>query len=80
MRLVAGGTSVKLVTVGVVLGAGLGSGFAPLLRSQFFGVGGVDLATVAGVATCFALVASVAVGVPTGRALRIDPAEVLRVE
>ena len=80
MRLVAGGTSVKLVAVGVVLGAGLGSGFAPLLRSQFFGAGGVDLATVAGVATCFALVASVAVGVPTGRALRIDPAEVLRVE
>jgi len=80
MRLVAGGTSVKLVTVGVILGAGLGSGLAPWLQSQLSGAGGVDLATVAGVTASLALVASVAVGVPAARALRIDPAEVLRVE
>ena len=80
VRLVAGGTSVKLVAAGVVLGAGLGSGFAPLLQAQFSGAGGVDLLTLAGAAACLALVASVAIGVPAARALRIDPAEVLRVE
>ena len=79
VRLVAGGTSVKLVAAGVVLGAGLGSGLAPLLQAQFSGAGGVDLVTLAGAAACLALVASVAVGVPAARALRIDPAEVLRV-
>ena len=80
IRLVAGGTSVKLVAAGVVLGAGLGSGLAPLLQAQFSGAGGVDLVTLAGAAACLALVASVAIGVPAARALRIDPAEVLRVE
>ena len=80
VRLVAAGTSVKLVAAGVVLGAGLGSGLAPLLQAQFSGAGGVDLVTLAGAAACLALVASVAVGVPAARALNIDPAEVLRVE
>ena len=79
VRLVAGGTSVKLVAAGVVLGAGLGSGLAPLLQAQFSGAGGVDLVTLAGAAACLALVASVAIGVPAARALKIDPAEVLRV-
>ncbi len=79
VRLVAGGTSVKLVAAGVVLGAGLGSGLAPLLQAQFSGAGGVDLVTLVGAAACLALVASVAIGVPAARALRIDPAEVLRV-
>ena len=79
VRLVAGGTSVKLVAAGVVLGAGLGSGLAPLLQAQFSGAGGVDLVTLAGAAACLALVASLAIGVPAARALRIDPAEVLRV-
>ena len=79
VRLVAGGTSVKLVVAGVVLGAGLGSGLAPLLQTQFSGAGGVDLVTLAGAAACLALVASVAIGVPAARALKIDPAEVLRV-
>ena len=79
VRLVAGGTSVKLVAAGVVLGAGLGSGLAPLLQAQFSGAGGVDLVTLAGAAACLALVASVAVGVPAARAVKIDPAEVLRV-
>ena len=80
IRLVAGGTSVKLVAAGVVLGAGLGSGLAPLLQSQFAGGEGVDLVTLAGVTACLALVASIGVGVPAARALRIHPAEVLRVE
>ena len=79
VRLVAGGTSVKLVAAGVVLGAGLGSGLAPLLQAQFSGAGGVDLVTLAGAAACLALVACVAIGVPAARALKIDPAEVLRV-
>ena len=79
VRLVAGGTSVKLVTVGVLVGAGLGSGVAPSLQEQFSGAGGVDLVTLAGVAACLALVASVAIGVPAARALRIDPADALRV-
>ena len=78
VRLVAGGTSVKLVAAGVVLGAGLGSGLAPLLQAQFSGAGGVDLVTLAGAAACLALAASVAIGVPAARALKIDPAEVLR--
>ena len=61
IRLIAGGTSVKLVTVGVVVGAGLGRGLAPLLQSQFSGGGGVDLVTLVGVVVCLTLVASVAV-------------------
>ncbi len=80
IRLVAGSTSMKLVTVGVVVGAGLGSGVSPLLQSQFSRTQGVDPLALAGVAACLALVASVAVGLPVARALRIDPAEVLRVE
>ena len=80
LRLVAGSASVKLVTVGVVVGAGLGSGVSPLLQSQFSRAGGVDPVALAGAAACLALVASVAVGLPVARALRIDPAEVLRVE
>ncbi len=80
IRLVAGSASVKLVTVGVVVGAGLGSGVSPLLQSQFSRAGGVDPVALAGAAACLALVASVAVGLPVSRALRIDPAEVLRVE
>ena len=79
VRLVAGGMSVKLVTGGVLVGAGLGSGVAPLLQAQFSGAGGVDLVTLAGVAACLVLVASVAIGVPAARALRIDPADALRV-
>ena len=79
IRLVAGGASVKLVAAGVVVGAGLGSGIAPVLQSQLSGAGGVDLVTLAGVAVCLALVASVAIGVPAARALKVAPAEVLRV-
>ena len=79
VRLVAGGTSVKLVTLGVVVGAGVGSGVAPLLQAQFSDAGGVDLVTLAGVTVCLALVAFVAIGVPAARALRIDPADALRV-
>ena len=79
IRLVAGGASVKLVAAGVVVGAGLGSGIAPVLQSQLSGAGGVDVVTLAGVAVCLALVASVAIGVPAARALRVAPAEVLRV-
>ena len=78
VRLVAGGTSVKLVTLGVVVGAGVGTGVAPLLQAQFSGAGGVDLVTLAGVTACLALVAFVAIGVPAARALRIDPADALR--
>ncbi len=80
IRLVAGSTSVKLVTVGVVVGAGLGSGVSPLLQSQFSRAQGVDPLVLAGTAACLALVASVAVGLPVARAFRSDPAEVLRVE
>ena len=80
IRLVAGSTSVKLVTVGIVVGAALGSGVSPLLQSQFSRASGVDPVALAGVAACLALVASVAVGLPVARALRIDPAEVLRVD
>ena len=80
IRLVAGSTSVKLATVGVVVGAALGSGVSPLLQAQFSRAGGVDPVALAGAAACLALVASVAVGLPVARALRIDPAEVLRVE
>ena len=80
LRLVAGSTSVKLATVGVVVGAGLGSGVSPLLQAQFSRADGVDPVALAGAAACLALVASVAVGLPVARALRIDPAEVLRVE
>ena len=79
IRLVAGSTSVKLVTVGVVVGAALGSGVSPLLQAQFSRADGVDPVALAGAAACLALVASVAVGLPVARALRIDPAEVLRV-
>ena len=51
---------------------------AVLLQAQFSGAGGVDLVTLAGAAACLALGASVAIGVPAARALRIDPADALR--
>ena len=80
LRLVAGSTSVKLVAVGVIVGTGLGSGVSPLLQAQFSRAGGVEPVVLVWVAACLVLVASVAVGLPTARALRIDPAAVLRVE
>ena len=53
---------------------------SPLLQSQFSRTSGVDPVALAGAGACLALVAFVAVGLPVARALRIDPAEVLRVE
>ena len=80
VRLVAGGAGVRLVTVGVIAGAALGSGVSPLLQAQFSRDAGLDPLAFVAVALCLALVAAVAVGLPAARALGIDPAEVLRTE
>ena len=80
VRLVAGGAGVKLVTVGVIAGAALGSGVSPPLQAQFSRAAGVDPLAFVAVALCLALAAAVAVGLPAARALGIDPAEVLRTE
>ena len=65
-----GRTSVKLVAVGVAVGAGLGSGVAPLLQSQFSGTVVVDLVTLVEVAVCLAPVAAVAISTRRSRSPR----------
>ncbi len=71
MSLVAWGTAVGLA------GAFVG---ARLMRSWLFGVGSADPVTISTVSLSLVLVALVACLVPTLRAIRLDPAEVMKAE
>jgi ABC-type antimicrobial peptide transport system permease subunit len=67
-----------LVTIGVVLGAGLSIWAARFAAPLVFGVQPRDPTTLAGAAAVLAAIGAFAGWVPARRASRIDPAQVLR--
>jgi putative ABC transport system permease protein len=79
MRLVLG-DGLKLVVLGLVLGA-IGAGLASeILASQLYEVGRLDPAVFIGVALVLLLTGALACFLPARRATRVNPTEVLRAE
>ena len=74
------GRGMSLVAVGIVIGLGGAMAGARLLQSWLFGVGSADLLTFCVVTCTLAVVALVACLLPTLRATRLDPAEVMKAE
>ncbi len=70
----------RLVGVGLVLGAGVTLGVGPVLRRFLSGVGALDGWSYAGATGMLLAVATAASWLPALRASRVDPAEVMRVE
>jgi len=69
-----------LVSGGILIGAVAALAQARLLRGLLFGVSATDAATFSGVAALLLLIATLATIVPSIRAVRIDPASVMRQE
>jgi putative ABC transport system permease protein len=69
-----------LVGLGLSIGIAGGLAGARLIESALFGVGTADPVTFFGVSLCLVSVAMVACIVPTLRAIRLDPAEVMKAE
>ena len=69
-----------LVALGLGLGLAAAAGATRLIRQLLFGVGALDPAVYAGVATTFAIVAALACLGPSLRASRIDPLVAFRAE
>lgn len=72
------GRALRLVAVGIVLGAAAAAGLSRLIVSLLFGVRPGDPVTYAFVALLLAAVGAAAVAVPAIRAMRVDPAACLR--
>ena len=66
--------------VGLTLGIGGAVAAAGILRNVVLGATELDVSTVAATALLYVIIVSLAVGVPAIRALRIQPAGVLRAE
>ena len=74
------GEGVRVTAAGVLAGLLLAGVIGRFLGSMLFGVSPLDPATYAGIAGLLVLVAWFAAAGPTRRALRTEPAEVLRHE
>jgi putative ABC transport system permease protein len=74
------GQSLTLTAVGIGLGLGVAAAVTRSLRSLLFGLTPLDPATFIGVATLFAIVATLAALNPAHRATRVDPLVALRNE
>jgi predicted permease len=72
--------SLRLTAIGIGLGLVTAFAVTRYLRGMLFGLTPLDPATFAGVATLFAVVATVAALIPAHRATRIDPLTALRTE
>jgi ABC-type antimicrobial peptide transport system permease subunit len=70
----------RLVGLGLVLGAGVTLGVGPVLRGFLSGVGTLDGWSYVGTTGMLLAVAAVASWLPALRASRVDPAEVMRAE
>jgi putative ABC transport system permease protein len=79
VRLVVG-QSALLTVVGLVLGLSAAAMLSRYLEGLLFGVTPLDVPTFAGMTLLFAVVAAVAVAVPTRRALGVSPLMALRTE
>jgi putative ABC transport system permease protein len=71
---------IRLVAFGLGIGVPGSAAMARLLRSQLFGVGPDDPATLMAVAAILTFVAGLACYLPARRATRIDPMAALRIE
>jgi ABC-type antimicrobial peptide transport system permease subunit len=70
----------SLVAWGVAAGAALAVGLARVLASLFFGVGASDPLTYGGVTVLMLASAFIACAVPAARAVRVQPAAILRAD
>jgi putative ABC transport system permease protein len=77
LRLVVG-SAVRVVAVGVVIGLALSTILARLLGTMLFGVQPLDPITFVAVTLALLLTAALSIAGPAWRAIRIDPAVVLR--
>jgi ABC-type antimicrobial peptide transport system permease subunit len=68
----------RLSAAGIAVGAALTFGAERLLHSLMFGVGSIDLVSVAGAAGLMGAVSLAAASVPARRAAAIDPMESTR--
>ena len=71
---------VVLTGSGILIGTAASFGVTQVLRSQLYGIGLVDLPTLAGVTVVLATAAILACIVPAVKASRADPLETLKVE
>lgn len=69
---------IGLTLLGVVAGWFVYASGVPLLRAFLFGVSETDPATLAVAALLVMLASALAIGIPTHRAMRVDPVEALR--
>ncbi|MEO6877418.1 MAG: ADOP family duplicated permease, partial [Gemmatimonadaceae bacterium] len=74
------GEAMALTAVGVVVGLPAGLAAARLIRGQLFGVGLVDLPSMAGAVVILVAAAAVASYLPARRASRVAPLEALRAD
>ena len=79
VRLVLG-RGLALVAWGIAIGLGGAFAATRLLRSWLFGVGSADPLTICAVSLTLVSVALIACLLPTLRAIRLDPAEVMKAE
>lgn len=70
--------AVPVVATGIALGAVLSLALGRLIRSQLYGVSALDPPTFAAIAVIIAVSAVAAASLPVSRALRVDPAVLLR--
>jgi putative ABC transport system permease protein len=77
LRLVVG-NAVQVIAIGAAIGLVLAAVFGRLIASMLFGVQPLDFATFALVTIVLAITAAVSIAGPAWRAVRIDPAAVLR--
>jgi len=74
------GQGMRLVVIGILLGAAASLGLSRLLSSLLYGIGSTDVLTLTGVALLLSFVAALACYVPARRAMRVDPVNTLRYE
>ena len=74
------GDGMKLVAIGLVVGAGAALALGRVVSSLLYGVTTTDPPTFAVVAAVLALVALAALAIPARRATRVDPMQALRSE
>jgi putative ABC transport system permease protein len=77
LRLVFG-SAVRVIVAGGVVGLAVATVVSRLLAAMLFGVQPLDPVTFAGVAILLGLTAGLSIAAPAWRAVRIDPAVVLR--
>jgi putative ABC transport system permease protein len=74
------GQGMRLVVIGILLGAATSMGLARFLSSLLYGIDSTDVLTLTGVALLLSLVAALACYVPARRAMAVDPVDALRYE